>query len=367
MESTGTNQSDVGESSATTEPPQASPSSTSTTEAPQKSETHNGTENKKGTCLIVLGMAGSGKTTFVQKLAEKMYNDETPGYLINLDPACSDMPYPANVDIRDTVNYKRVMKENNLGPNGAIITSLNLFATRFDQLASIIERKSELHKYFVFDTPGQIEVFNWSASGMVITETLASQLPTAIIYVMDTVRNRNPSTFMSNMLYACSILYKTKLPLIIVLNKTDLQSEQYIIDWMTDFENYLEALNEEQGYITQLNRSMAFALDTFYSNLKTVGVSSVTGLGMNKLLLDIEEARKEYFEVYLQERSEARQTNRDMAVRLSDLRLRQGAIMEEDEEEDEMRHDHQRDQAEMIISAREQSPRQHEPGVGDSA
>jgi GPN-loop GTPase len=36
---------------------------------------------------------------------------------------------------------------------------------------------------------------------------------------MDTVRSSNPVTFMSNMLYACSILYKTKLPFIIALNK----------------------------------------------------------------------------------------------------------------------------------------------------
>jgi GPN-loop GTPase len=66
---------------------------------------------------------------------------------------------------------------------------------------------------------GQIEVFTWSASGTIITETLASTFPTVILYVMDTVRSSNPVTFMSNMLYACSILYKTKLPFIIALNK----------------------------------------------------------------------------------------------------------------------------------------------------
>lgn len=66
---------------------------------------------------------------------------------------------------------------------------------------------------------GQIEVFTWSASGTIITETLASTFPTVVLYVMDTVRSSNPVTFMSNMLYACSILYKTKLPFIIALNK----------------------------------------------------------------------------------------------------------------------------------------------------
>lgn len=38
------------------------------------------------------------------------------------------------------VNYKNVMKAYNLGPNGGILTSLNLFATQFDQ-ASILFNK----------------------------------------------------------------------------------------------------------------------------------------------------------------------------------------------------------------------------------
>jgi hypothetical protein len=60
-------------------------------------------------------------------------------------------------------------------------------------------------------TPGQIEVFTWSASGNIITEALAAQFPTVVVYVLDAVRSKDPVTFMSNMLYACSILYKTKV------------------------------------------------------------------------------------------------------------------------------------------------------------
>ncbi len=79
-------------------------------------------------------MAGSGKTTLVQRLASHLYANKTPTYLINLDPAATRVPYPANIDIRDTVNYKNVMKQYGLGPNGGILTSCNLFATRFDQV-----------------------------------------------------------------------------------------------------------------------------------------------------------------------------------------------------------------------------------------
>lgn len=54
--------------------------------------------------------------------------------MLNLDPAVMTLPFGANIDIRDTVRYKEVMKEYNLGPNGGIMTSLNLFATKFDEV-----------------------------------------------------------------------------------------------------------------------------------------------------------------------------------------------------------------------------------------
>ena len=133
-----------------------------------------------------------------------------------------------------------------LGPNGAIVTSLNLFATRADQLITCLEKQRGRSQFVLIDTPGQIEVFTWSASGMftsvhiafvlvilmlfkpvlcfifvgsILTEVLASSFPTVVAYVMDTSRNTSPVTFMSNMLYACSILYKAKLPFIAVMNK----------------------------------------------------------------------------------------------------------------------------------------------------
>lgn len=70
-----------------------------------------------------------------------MYAKKETPYVVNLDPAVKEVPYPANIDIRDSVNYKEVMKQYKLGPNGGIVTSLNLFATRFDQVMSFLDKK----------------------------------------------------------------------------------------------------------------------------------------------------------------------------------------------------------------------------------
>ena len=114
----------------------------------------------------------------------------------------------------------------NLGPNGAILTALNLFTTKFDQVLDLVEKRADtvesasasfsycrdplsyagllyLSSYVIIDTPGQIEIFTWSASGAIITDAVASALPTVIAYIVDTPRAVAPATFMSNMLYAC--------------------------------------------------------------------------------------------------------------------------------------------------------------------
>merc|ERR1719219_792501 len=168
------------------------------------------------------------------------------------------------------------MKEYSLGPNGAIMTSLNLISTKFDQVINILKNKTrQEYEYIVIDTPGQIEVFTWSASGAIITEAFAQMMPTVICYGLDSSRCTSPTTFMSNMLYACSIMYKTKLPFFIVLNKADIISPDYAIEWMTDYQSYQEALNDDDTYSSSLARSLSLVLDEFYEDVKAVPFSSI--------------------------------------------------------------------------------------------
>ena len=102
-----------------------------TTAQPQGTAQAAGGANDEGkkqpTVILCIGMAGSvrrlaqyhmsqisnlqGKTTLMQRLNSYLHTKGTPPYVLNLDPAVTHMPYTANIDIRDTVDYKEVMKQ----------------------------------------------------------------------------------------------------------------------------------------------------------------------------------------------------------------------------------------------------------------
>ena len=98
---------------------------------------------------------------------------------------------------------------------------------------------------------------------------------------------------------ACSILYKTRLPLLLVFNKVDVARPDFALEWMQDFETFFEALRADTSYAASLSRSMSLVLEKFYMNLRAVGVSAVTGEGIDEFMRAVDAAREEFDREYL--------------------------------------------------------------------
>ncbi|KAK9134651.1 hypothetical protein Syun_013981 [Stephania yunnanensis] len=220
---------------------------------------------RKPVIIIVVGMAGEDSIFAFSSLTLAVRMD---------DPGSESMFFGLALDIH---------------PSGLRIV---------DIVISVIEKRADQLDYVLVDTPGQIEIFTWSASGSIITEAFASTFPTVIAYVVDTPRAVKPVTFMSNMLYACSILYKTRLPLVLTFNKTDVTEHKFALEWMEDFEKFQAAIASDSSYSATLSRSLSLALDEFYRNLHSVGVSALSGAGMDAFFKVIDASANEFIDTY---------------------------------------------------------------------
>lgn len=71
-----------------------------------------------------------------------------------------------------------------------------------------------------------------------------------------------------------------------------------LMQWMKDFEVFHAALDADNTYTSTLTRSLSLALEEFYKNLRSVGVSAVSGAGMDAFFKAIEASAEEYMETY---------------------------------------------------------------------
>ncbi len=173
--------------------------------------------------LFVTGPAGTGKSTFCGALKDWLVSNDYNAAIVNLDPGSEFTPYEPDIDIREVISLSQIMSEFNLGPNGAQIVGADLILENTEFIENALK---ELDDYYViFDTPGQIELFSFRPGSPLLVDKL-SHGKAMVAFVTDAVLSSSPSGFISQKMLYGSVMSRFFKPMLFVLNKTDLITEE---------------------------------------------------------------------------------------------------------------------------------------------
>lgn len=88
---------------------------------------------------LVMGPAGSGKSTYCNALSKYCEQTGRTVHVVNLDPAAEHFSYPVSIDIRDLISLNDVVEELNYGPNGGLIYCMEYLLDHLSWLSDAIE------------------------------------------------------------------------------------------------------------------------------------------------------------------------------------------------------------------------------------
>ena len=232
--------------------------------------------------IFVTGTAGSGKSMLTSKILEYYQKNGVFASVLNLDPGVESLPYRPDVDVRDYVDIVQIMKQYDLGPNGSMIMANDLIASKIDDIQNEINGVNP--DYLIVDTPGQIELFAYRASGPFFIQNIDASEKTNI-FLYDGTMIASPTNFISISLLATSIKLRLGLPTINVMTKTDLIPDKIdqILKWSSDpisLEEELKTLEgETYSFATDILRTLN--IGEFAGDL--IPISNLTGEGMVNL------------------------------------------------------------------------------------
>lgn len=171
---------------------------------------------------LVIGPAGSGKSTFCQQCQAHCEATGRAVHVINLDPAAEHFSYPVAADIRDLVSLNDVMSEMKLGPNGGLIYCMEYLVDNMDWLEDTLEELGP-EECVLFDCPGQIELYSHvPAMSQIVLELQRLGFRLATCHLLDSQFVADIAKFISGVLCCLSAMTALELPHINVLSKCDL-------------------------------------------------------------------------------------------------------------------------------------------------
>uniref|UniRef100_A0A0D9Z712 GPN-loop GTPase 3 n=1 Tax=Oryza glumipatula TaxID=40148 RepID=A0A0D9Z712_9ORYZ len=228
-----------------------------------------------GYAQLVIGPAGSGKSTYCSSLYQHCETVGRTIHMVNLDPAAEHFSYPVSTDIRELISLDDVMEELGMGPNGGLIYCMEHLEDNLDdwldeQLDGYLD-----DDYLVFDCPGQIELFTHVPVLRNFVEHLKRKnFNVCAVYFLDSQFVSDVTKYISGCMASLSAMIQLELPHINILSKMDLVSNKkdveeyvYFISPLFKDSTILLCINllmfsrylnpEAQVLLSQLNRQMA--------------------------------------------------------------------------------------------------------------
>jgi GTPase SAR1 family protein len=232
--------------------------------------------------IFLVGTAGSGKSLLTASLEKWLVGSDLSVTVTNIDPGVDSPPYTSDVDIREYVDYGEIMNTFGLGPNGALVASLDMAVGHVDDLREeIIETERD---YVLVDCPGQMELFAYRNSGPLMVSGLKGDDSAVSLYLLDSNIARTASGYLSSMLLGLSINIRFGLPQHNILSKSDILTDDEIdeiVQWGTEIHMLEDALDQSsEGLIREYSKSILDMLENIGTASATVPVSAkdMTGL-----------------------------------------------------------------------------------------
>jgi len=240
---------------------------------------------------FIIGTAGSGKSLLTASFSTWLSEQGVDVVKVNLDPGALYLPYTPDVDIRERIVVEEIMEEYGLGPNGSLILAADMMVNEIEELE---EEIMSFHPDLVLvDTPGQMELFAFRASGPFIVKSLTKE-PKAIVYLFDAVFSLNPLNYVSNLFLSAAVHIRFGIPQIHVLTKSDLLPKERldeVLSWSEDVEALEEAIDSRlKGMSHALSRDLSMAIHSLELGFTLMAVSAKTFDGFLNLNAALERA-----------------------------------------------------------------------------
>ncbi|CAI5464525.1 unnamed protein product [Closterium sp. Yama58-4] len=199
-----------------------------------------------------------------------------------MDPANDRLPYECAVNVEELVRLEDVMGQHGLGPNGGLVYCMDYIDKNFDWLQSKLKPLEKDH-YFLFDFPGQVELFTLHASAQSIIKRLTDKMHyrrltdkkhdivssfvqraaqvrgSAAAAVTPVPSCPEPHKYVSALLLSLQAMLHFELPHVNVLSKIDLVEAYGPLAFNLDFYTDVQDLSYLQQHLESDPRNKRYA------------------------------------------------------------------------------------------------------------